>query len=51
MASWEKIAARAERNNEELKLAIQVCLDVISYNDRDEDEKLIEIEAILKKTI
>tara|TARA_B110000285_G_C15057276_1_gene580301 strand:- start:387 stop:542 length:156 start_codon:yes stop_codon:yes gene_type:complete len=51
VASWEKIAARAERNNEELKLAIQVCLDVISYNDRDEDEKITEIEAILKKTI
>jgi hypothetical protein len=51
MANWERIAARAEERNAELKLAIEVCLDIISFNDKDEDEKLLEVEAVLKKII
>jgi hypothetical protein len=51
MASWQRIAARAEKRNNELEQAIGVCLDIISFNDKDEDEKLYEVEAILKKII
>lgn len=40
MATWQRIAERAEKK-------LDVIREIISYDDRDEDEKVREIEELL----
>jgi hypothetical protein len=50
MASWQRIAERSEQRVKKLESAIEKSLNIISYDDKDEDEKLQEIENTLKNT-
>jgi hypothetical protein len=48
MASWERIAKRAEAALEKANKKLEVIAEIISYDDRDEDEKLKQIVELLQ---
>jgi uncharacterized protein YpuA (DUF1002 family) len=47
MATWKRIAERAEKELKKSNKLLDVVREIISYDDRDEDEKIREIVELL----